>query len=342
MKAETFFDAVGMIDDEMILNAKRRTKHKRRLLIKPFAVIAASFVFLTIPLPAAAAMGSDAAYRLLYSFSPSIAQTLKPVMRSCTDNGIKLEVVSADIDGSRARIFLSVKDLEQDRIDETVDLFDSYSINCPFDSVSHCSFSEYDESTSTAFFLVEIERLDGKIIENSKITFNVREMLFGKEKFSGVLDIDTANISTAPDTTESIRFRGASAKNYLPEYTDYRYLIPNDTLSYSPVDGVTVTGIGYIDGALHIQTYYEDISHTDNHGYILLYDKLGNKIEPYSVYDVYDKVNISFWDSENKGCYDEIIIKMPYDKVGEYRLYGEFVTSKGYVNGDWEITFPVK
>lgn len=339
MKAETFFDAVGMIDDEMILIAKRKATHKHRSLIKPLTVIAASFAILTFPLPAAAAMGSDAAYRLLYSFSPSIAQTLKPVMRSCTDNGIKLEVVSAHIDGSRARIFLSVKDLELDRIDETVDLFDSYSINCPYDSVSHCSFSEYDESTSTAFFLVEIERLDGKNIENSKITFKVREMLFGKETFSGVLDIDTANISTSPHTTQSIRFRGASGKCDLPEYTDYRYLIPNNTLSYSPADGVTVTGIGFIDGALHIQTYYEDILHTDNHGYINLIDKLGNMIEPYSYYD---EVNISFWDSENKGCYDEKIIKMPYDEVGEYRLYGEFVTSKGYVSGDWEITFPVK
>lgn len=168
---------------------------------------------------------------------------------------------------------------------------------------------------------------------------DVREVLFGKEKFSGVLDIDTANISTAPDTTQSIRFRGASGKCDLPEYTDYRYLITDDTLSFSPADGVTVTGIGYIDGALHIQTYYEDILHTDNHGYINLIDKLGNMIEPYSYYD---EVNISFWDSENKGCYDEKIIKMPYDEVGEYQLYGEFVTSKGYVSGDWEITFPIK
>ena len=47
---------------------------------------------------------------------------------SCEDNGIKFEVISAYVEGNEAKIFISVQDIDGDRIDETTDLFDNFSI----------------------------------------------------------------------------------------------------------------------------------------------------------------------------------------------------------------------
>jgi len=49
-------------------------------------------------------------------------------------------------------------------------------------------------------------------------------------------------------------------------------LKPGDAIA-SPVDGVTLTGIGYVDGRLHVQAYYADILKTDNHGSISLVNR---------------------------------------------------------------------
>lgn len=327
-------DAIGMIDDEIILEAKRPSVIIKRRWIKSASAAAVLLLCLAMPLPTAVAFGSDIAYKALYAISPSVAQTFKPVQKTCTDNGIKMEMIAASIEGSEASFYISLQDLEGKGLDPTVDLFDSYSIKSPYDSTGHCSFSDYDEETNTAYFLVNIERMDGKKIKNDKITFSLRELIFGKQNFEGILsEIDMNSIPYEPDTQSCISYRGASFKYNEPDHEAMRYLIPAGIPLASPIDGVSVTGIGYIDGALHIQTYYEDISHTDNHGWLRLTDSSGEPVEFTQEY------NVSFWDNENKGSYDEKIIEMPYEDISKYQLYGNFITSKGYESGKWEITF---
>ncbi len=92
------------------------------------------------------------AYEFLYTLSPSAAQKLKPVSMISEDNGIKIEVISAYVESGEAKILISVQDLEEDRIDETTDLFDSFSINTSFDCSSSCENIKYDAETETAVF----------------------------------------------------------------------------------------------------------------------------------------------------------------------------------------------
>ena len=337
MNTDDMINAIGMIDDSLIIEAKKPAKIIKRSRYKPAAAAAALILLLSAPLPAAAALGSDIAYKALYEISPPIAQTFKPVRKSCTDNGIRMEVLSASVEGSEASFYISLQDLEEKGLDSTVDLFDSYSINCPYDSTGHCSFSEYDEAENTAYFLVHIERMDGKPIKNGKITFSVKELIFGKQNYEGILsDIDMNSVPYEPDTQNYIRYRGASFKYYEPDHEAFRYLVPAGQPLSSPVNGVSVTAIGYIDCALHIQTYYEDIIHTDNHGWLYLTDNSGDPVSFDKVYDV------SFWDDENKGSYSEKIIEMPYEDISDYQLYGSFLTSNGYESGKWEVTFELE
>ena len=334
MRIDNIIDAIGMIDDRLIIEAKKPAKIIKFGWYKPVVAAAVLLLCLLMPLPTAVAFGSDIAYKALYAISPAMAQTFKPVQKSCTDNGIRMEMISASIEGNKASFYISLQDLEGKGLDSTVDLFDSYSINCPYNSVGYCSFSEYDEETNIAYFLVNIERIDGKKIRNDKITFSVRELIFGKQNYEGVLsDIDLNSVPYEPDTQSYIPYRGASFKYNEPDSEALRYLIPAELPLASPVDGVYVTGIGYIDGALHIQTYYEDIGHTDNHGWLYLADSSGDPAEFDEIYD------ISFWDNERRGSFDEKIIEMPYEDIPNYQLYGSFLTSKGYESGKWEITF---
>lgn len=57
------------------------------------------------------------------------------------------------VQGDRADIYISMQDLTGDRIDETMDLFDSYQINRPFDSSGACRLAGYDAQQKAAAFL---------------------------------------------------------------------------------------------------------------------------------------------------------------------------------------------
>ncbi len=78
--------------------------------------------------------------------------------------------------------------MEEDRIDETTDLFDSFSINTSFDCSSSCENIKYDE-TETAV-LISISQWDKYDIADEKITFSRENM--HKETYEG--SISTLNL----------------------------------------------------------------------------------------------------------------------------------------------------
>lgn len=345
MKKEELFEVMNDMNDDMISKAKVYKKKGIRRYIKPIFAVAAS-ACLVMSLPTATALGYDTPYNILYTLSPRIAQTFKPVEESCKDKGIKMEVISSTVEGSKSSFLIS---LQGDKIDETADLFDSYYINCPFDSTCNVSFSEFDESTKTAYFLINIETMHGEPIKKDKITFGIKELLLNKHEYSGeISDIDLKNVPKNPATkvlsTKSADslYRGGSGYMLDKSITEYTILADKEDL-FSPTKGATITAVGYVGNALHIQTHYEDIGHTDNHGSISLVDENGN------IYDDKKTTVVSFWDSSYKnhdeqlsnrhGSYDETIIEIPYDELENYNLYGKFITSDGYVSGDWQVTF---
>ena len=103
-----------------------------------------------------------------------------------------------------------------------------------------------------------------------------------------------------------------------------------------PTEGVTLTSIGYIDGRLRVQVYYEDILNTDNHGMISL-------INGIPVKRLTATFSVSFFDEAEKGSYEEYIFTgVPEESLTIYDLYGDFVTSSGCVEGNWSVTFPLE
>ena len=332
MKTDTMLDAIGMIDDRFIEEA-HRSVHLKKSRYRSIAVAAAAVICIALPLPAATAAGSETAYAALYSVFPTAAQTFKPVQMSCIDNGIKMEVISADINGSEASVCLSMQDLESDRLDKTIDLFDCYNLNIPFDSSSHCSFTKYDPDTKTAYFMVHTERMDGKDIPERKVTFSVSKFLAHKQHIEGyIYDIDLNSVSEIPETFRPEWINGC-ADGITPEIAENMdYLIPSETPLCYAADGMGITGIGFVDGQLHLQIFNETKHMTDNHGFISIIVGSSKKITPEGVAYFQHGDN-------NSDSYEEYVFDITPEELADARLYGEFVIAPPCIEGKWQITF---
>ncbi len=271
----------------------------------------------------------------LYAMFPSIAQKLKPVQMSCVDNGIKLEVISANVTDTEAQVYVSLQDLEGDRVDATTDLFDSYDIRRPFDSTATCSMVHFDEETKIATFLIDIEWHNSSKVLGSKVTFSLKEFLSHKQEYEGYLEgVDLSQVSEAKETVTNVNIRGGSYMDENQTLLDENslYLKPIQSgIVESPVDGVEITGIGYINGKLHIQTLYHNIMDYDNHGWISVVDKDGNTD--------HGEQSVAFWAEDEISSYEEEVFNISPEELATSRLYCYFVTSDTITRGDWEVTF---
>lgn len=326
MRIEVLMDALGMIDDKMILEAKYPEK-KRRNYKKGIVLFAAILLSAVLAMQALAIANVDPIYQMVYMISPSLAQRLKPVRRSCIDNGIEMKVISASVYENEAVIYISLRDLEGNRIDETTDLFDSYRINRPFNSSASCSRAGYDEETGTVTFLISISQWKNQRIEGDKITFSFREFLSNKQKFDGKLDLDLSLAEIDPPTT--VR----SYHETKDIYKEGDFFQTGKTALYTPVEGVAITGMGFIDGKLHIQTYYENVLETDNHGSVYFVDSAGNEDYGYQ---------ISYRNQQDSGRYYEQVFEISPEEWSDYELRGHFITCDPAVKGNWQVTFPLE
>ena len=237
---------------------------------------------------------------MMYSVSPKIAQKLKPVNESCVDNGIEMKVVAAEIQDNKATVLVTMRDTEGSRLDETTYLFDSYSINTPYDQSAGCSFTEYDPNTNTAAFLILIEQNDHILIPGDKVTFSVSQIISGKSHNKYRLNpINTDNVLKISEYLSDPPVRGAGGY----DSEDIKLIIPDEKNAVNLEEGVWFTGIGIVDNELHIQIRYDDIKTTDNHGFVYLKNKNGNVVNC--------RGNVAFWDENYKNSYEEYVFSIP-------------------------------
>lgn len=359
LKSMSEVDPVLVSESEKAFQARNRPHGKRWILL---AACLCLCVCVCSILPVFTVAGNAYAYELLYSISPEFAQKLKPVHVSCIDNGIEMNVIAAQIHGEKADILVSMHDRTGSRIDETTDLFDSYSIHTPYDQSGYCSLVEYDADTRTATFLLSIDQMHRVLITGDKITFSVRQLLLGKRHSNYRLPgTDTNTISTVTEFAEKPDVRGfavqaderdmeGSDNDYAGSANDYAgsdndnestgpdrlHLIkPNETNPTVIEEGVMLTGYGFVDGKLHVQIRYDRILTTDNHGFVYLKDAEGKILDCAG--------SISFWDESRTNSYEEYIFSVTPDAVTQTEVWGEFWTcNNGLINGNWQVTVPVE
>ena len=355
MNSDKIMKAIGFIDEELIYDAKNYEKSKRFGSKKIIAFIAAALLCIIFSVSAVAMRPY---YREIFKTAEQIIHQLKPVKKSCMDNGIKMEVISASVVDNEAIVYISMQDLEGGKIDESYDIFDSYSIKGNFDSYGYCEKIDYDFKTKTATFLLTIGRSDGKEMKDGKVTFSVGESISGKITYSDyIAGINFSKVELNPKTRRDVDVScggGIHFNNSDNSFMDYaesiEYLVPQGKL-FSPFPGASITAMGYIDGKLHVQMLYENLSKTDCHGFVHFVDDNNNqRID--SLFGVY------YWNEEGsyevqKGLfgnefiqyhdqYYEVVFDIPPEKLENCRMFGEFITHNNFIEGNWSVTFNIE
>ena len=317
-------------EDDPVPAAHREPRSARRAPRRWIAAAAAACLLLLSAVPALAAADNGAAYDILYAVFPAMAQRLKPVHAVCEDQGIRMEVVFALITGDSAQVLLTLTDTAGSRLDDTTDLFDSYRIHTPFDCCGTCTALGYDEATGTAAFLVSLTQTDGEPIPGDKVTFSVDTLLYGKEHHVLTLDgIDLSALPEDPPLREHYNARGMSGDTA----DAVSVLEPQDPRGFSLADGCRVTACGLVDGRLHVQALYENITETDDHGFVYLLGPEGERILP--------EAGVSFWSDAGRDSFEEYVFDVPPELLPRYTLGWEVWTCAGALHGSWQVTVPL-
>ena len=321
-------EALGDIKSD-VSSGKKSTKPTWNKIVAIAAIISLLIMSMTIAVSA----DNYTAYKILYSVNEGMAKKLSLVNESCEDNGIQMTVEAVNIDDNKADIYISLRDLTGDRIDESTDLFDSYRINTTADSMSGCQSVSYDEETKTKTFLINIEQ-DEPIV-GEKLKFSVSELITGKTETYCKLDIvEKLNVTKGYVSSTDLSVRGGSGDDNFDLDAPRQMLKTDKGNGFSPVPGVKIVGYGFIDNQLHIQAYYENILEYDNHGFVYLRDDKGEKVSM--------EYDIAFWDEEGIGSYEEYVFDVSQKEFDDCEVYGKFTTCDTNIKGNWSVNIWVE
>lgn len=348
----------GALVEEMKKEAKLRKEERRTVclrIVRDGLAAAAACVCIFVGIPTLAA-NIDPVYDIMYRFSPKLAQQFRLIQNWDEDQGIRMEVEAVYVQGNEIQAYITLQDLEGDRIDETTDLFNSVSINTPVAGYGGGGYKpvSYDPKTGKATFLITLG-LFGQDIEDEKITLSLGRIVGKKEEYHNMeVPVPWSEIQENPETMELwISGSGGPNPDAAPdmwaketndeegnfvEYTPARYskmlkpLEPDGRLS---VEGIDFTGMGYIDGVLHIQTAVYDNLHNDNHCEMFLMDREGNlRIHDYKISGSGEP------DADGKKItYQDSLFVVTPEELEQYTLCGDFYVSGLYMTGHWSVTF---
>ena len=332
---EHILDALGDVRDDYVADAAVVPVPRRRS-VRWLGIMAAVLALcLALAIPAAAY--TDAGYAMLYALSPAMAQALKPVNESCEANGVRMTVDSAVIEDNAAYIRIALTDLEGDLFDGSIDLCDSYDIKKGFDASvvgGTCALEDYDEDTRTAVFLTQLAPLDGTVIRPGKVTFSLGE-------FSGhstlrdapVRGVDLSAVGEAADTVSM----EASFFNTDAELSDGLTIdcLPLGETVTEICPGAEVTGLGWIDGMLHVQIRTGPYTS----GIVYLTDAPEDGMDEG---DVFDWARSPQYALDHRTICEDFIFDITPAEAETLTLCGWFVTLSDPVQGPWEVTFPLE
>lgn len=333
MKNEKMMQAVGMISDEYILEAHDSSMRPKKRKVKIAVILAAAALAITVPLPAMAAADNEKAYDILYGVSPAIAQTLKPVHDSSTDNGITFEVLSTGMTDYSAFAYLALHDNEGDRIrNKTLVNNLEYHLGILDDKlIGSCEYIGYDEENQRALLLMSIVGMDAEKpdIEGKKVTLTIHMIESGIERQEVNWEhLDYSGITRTPEWGEDVQWNmfsnGDDAQGTLLEIQPDYVQDVNSALR--------LNAIAYQDGFLYLQGISPNAL---NH---LQYCDLLISSEN----EWFPKHSAPFCGSiyEGNDLIHQWRVKYPEEKLNDISLH--FYTEYGDepIRGTWRVTFP--
>lgn len=304
------------------------SKQSRKSSAVRAGIVFAVFALCLLTITPALAAGIPQVYDMLYLVLPETAQFFKPIQKSDIDQNIEIKVESAYVRGTEADAVISVRDLSQDRLSEKIDFDDSYEIHTGFDSVGTCNQIDYDAATKTATFLIETGSMHpSDLIVGKKLTISFQTILSGKvEMLAYPIPIDW---STIPDTVQTVQ----------PEPYNETVLVTGET-QVKILDGFMITGIGYVDGKLHIQLYTPRRNTFSDHAFLYLKSGEGETLDGSLFYR--GGYNTGDLELDREADYIDYVFDVKQEELPKYSLFGDFYSYQTRVDGNWSITFPLE
>lgn len=345
MFSETYRRMNDAIEPSPTLVAETLAKTRRASrphLRRPAVMAAVLLLSLCIATPALAAQ-TETGYQALYQIAPAAAQFFQPVRRTCTDNGVTMEVAAVQVKGDTAQAYIT---LSGDAVDETCDLFDSWNFHLPFDQIGHCERVGYDETSRTATFLCTTETMDGKPIPiGGKMTFSVGCFLSGRETAEDLtVDVSLADYAVEAETVSAgepsdayWRSGGGYSDDAVKALLDASPMLRPGGPIAVPVEGLPITAMGYADGLFHVQVCRGDATQLDNHCWLWLVDENGERLDA-----LYSAGFTSSAEDAARLDYEEYVFDITPEALSHCTLRGDFYTASTLTEGNWRITFPLE
>lgn len=288
-------------------------------------------------------------YRVIESISPVLADRLVPVEKSCSSQGITMEVEAVALEGREAEIIVSMRDDEgstADRIHGQIDLFDSYElVSYGGDmTIGGSMFLYYDDASDKAYFKITAQ--SSEEYRGDKLRFAVREILCDKASERRQISLKGVEDAAATRVVEINGMSGMMEEEELPESLKAaggtekdaggsRRVLDLTDAAECAADGFTVTGGAYMDGVLRLQICMGDTRHADRHVQPFLVDAAGKeRSEDYSIswQETVGDTSYQFYEYWFVGGIEDLT---------DYSMYGIFHSSGEWVEGDWKVIFRI-
>lgn len=319
------------------LKDRKKVINFKRLAIELSLLLS---LFISVPVVASTFPSFEA---LLKSIDGRFENLLQPIQLISEDSGIKMEVVSAMRDEDIIVVYITLQDIEGNRIDETLDLNDSYRIK-GIDSYTS-EIVDYNDENKTV--TLRIQGNSNKYFKNKKVEFSLNSLMSGRNNITSSLNnylfkdnlINKLN-STVKLDMNNIPGGGGDLYQELETEKEIDILEKNNlNIKFKEIEFMNITNMGIINNKLHIQTKW-DISKFNNHGFLYLSDNNGEKVKlkEANIYYSFDKDVKPIYGND----YVEYIFDIENINLENINLNAEVFYSEAYVEGEWGVKFELQ
>ena len=327
----------------------------------PSLVIAIALV-LMISMATALASFNEDINRLLYQVWPAAARALRPVNLSMETAGIRLDVLSASIVDNNMYVTFALTDLEGNRINENTKCEGGLSGDICHSSWEKTELLSYDQAARQAVFVGCTSYIPQPY---TVINFSSSDNLH--LHINGISTPETTKIDNllaymagteyTPDAVpcrdlEFISIGFCTEDDTLPEITDYPPVLnPENSLEIPLADGFTLSGIGWIDGIMHVQIHMPHcVKEVDSFSSMHLTSCDVSLLDDNEEWVSYGPGSLYPFGIHTMGWLDGDDVWMEYlypwsrEEMEKYHLQGTFenrAKNPELMDRDWYIEFPV-
>ncbi len=350
---------------QRIMNQERTEQPVMKKKISFAFILAMALLIICIATAVAGAFNEDF-NSWLYRIWPEAALKLMPVDLSCEDQGIRMSLINAVAENNEVYLTFSLEDLESDRISWGSHTYMDFKSTISGATSIECS-AEYGMYNPETRQLIYGEHLVFNTIDsippNNAIA--ARVPWIGTEGEPIYVDLkpilekygDRASVTTAPPYAEYRTNESWQPK--LGEIFSSTYVLDWNKNTEIPLsDDIYLSGIGMVDGLLHVQLHYanyEEIIYEIKNSFPYDYHPETADVRLYDAdeefgydskgkYEYTEGIDMLLWKNplNESEQWEEYIFKVDSELTEDQVFEANIWRHNPPIIGNWHVTIPVR